>query len=71
MLFHLQVFRYLTDEQGVPLSDEVTSLSPPLDHWRRFMYVESMVGRRLGEVDHFKGGWCCVVLLAITVCRQW
>ncbi|KAG1678055.1 hypothetical protein FOA52_000851 [Chlamydomonas sp. UWO 241] len=46
----MEVFRHLDG-----LADEVASLSPPLEEWRRFVYCRSMAGGILGEVDHFQG----------------
>lgn len=37
------------------LNAQVSSASPPLGQWRRFVYCESMTGEVLGEVDHFPG----------------
>lgn len=45
-----QVFRPLGG-----LASEVAQLTPPLEHWRRFVYCQSMAGRLLGAVDHFPG----------------
>lgn len=36
------------------LAEEVARLSPPLDHWRRFVYCETLTGLQYGQVDHFK-----------------
>ena len=38
------------------VADIVAALSPPLEQWRRFRYVDRLVdGHLLGEVDHFPG----------------
>ncbi|KAK9819702.1 hypothetical protein WJX72_001426 [[Myrmecia] bisecta] len=46
----MEVFRPLDG-----LAAEVAASSPPLDEWRKFIYCESVLGKVLGEVDHFKG----------------
>jgi hypothetical protein len=65
---YTQVFRAIgggceTEDGGtgkVSLAAEVTSATPPLNEWRKFVYCHSMVGEVLGEVDHFKGGWAMI-----------
>ena len=52
-----QVFQPLSG-----LAAEVAQLSPPLAHWRKFLYCERLDGHVWGEVDHFKGG--CLGCLA-------
>lgn len=38
------------------LAAVVDQLSPPLMEWRRFRYVDQLVGGQVyGDVDHFKG----------------
>ena len=45
----MEVFRSL----GGDLAAQIVQRSPPLDHWRSFVYCESVTGRLLGSVDHF------------------
>jgi hypothetical protein len=45
----MEVFRSL----GGDLAAQLVQRSPPLDHWRSFVYCESVTGRLLGSVDHF------------------
>jgi hypothetical protein len=38
------------------LADLVEALAPPLDQWKRFLYVDRLVGgETFGLVDHFPG----------------
>ncbi|KAK9842673.1 hypothetical protein WJX74_000512 [Apatococcus lobatus] len=46
----MEVFRPLAG-----LAEEVRSMSPPLDQWRKFIYCERVTGHIYGEVDHFWG----------------
>lgn len=54
----MEVFRQMPDGRGghltASLAERVREASPPLDHWRKFVYCRSMTGEILGEVDHFK-----------------
>lgn len=45
----MEVFRGM----GGGLAAEVARQSPPLEHWRSFVYCESATGALLGSVDHF------------------
>lgn len=45
----MEIFRPLSG-----LAEAVSSRGPPLAHWRKFVYCESMTGAILGEVDHFQ-----------------
>lgn len=45
----MEVFRPLDG-----LAEEIRSMSPPLDQWRKFIYCERVTGHVYGEVDHFK-----------------
>ena len=45
----MEVFRSM----GGDLAAQIVRRSPPLDHWRSFVYCESVIGRLLGSVDHF------------------
>lgn len=45
----MEVFRGL----GGGLAAEIARQSPPLEHWRSFVYCESVTGALLGSVDHF------------------
>ncbi|CAI5526786.1 unnamed protein product [Closterium sp. Naga37s-1] len=38
-----------------PLYNHITSQQPPLEEWRSFVHCTHMVGRELGQQDHFKG----------------
>lgn len=46
----MEVFRSM---QG--LSRQISKSASSLDHWRKFVYCESLAGRAFGEVDHFPG----------------
>ncbi len=52
----MEVFRQIPSGQrpGNSLADDVRQASPPLDHWRKFVYCQSMTGRIFGDVDHFQ-----------------
>jgi hypothetical protein len=54
----MEVFRQMPDGRSggsvANLAVRVRAESPPLDHWRKFVYCSSMTGDILGEVDHFK-----------------
>ena len=52
----MEVFRQIPSGLvgGNTLADDVSQASPPLEHWRKFVYCQSMTGRVFGDVDHFK-----------------
>lgn len=44
------------NEKDDSLAAVVDQLSPPLMEWRRFRYVDQLIGGQVyGDVDHFKG----------------
>lgn len=45
----MEVFRPLDG-----LAEEIKSVSPPLNQWRKFIYCERVTGHVYGEVDHFQ-----------------
>lgn len=54
----------------VSLASAVSALSPPLDEWRRFRYVDDLVqGQLYGEIDHFSGTKSIQNLLSSLMCR--
>ena len=52
----MEVFRQIPSGfvEGNSLAEDVRQASPPLDHWRKFVYCQSMTGRVFGDVDHFQ-----------------
>ncbi|GMH41411.1 hypothetical protein BSKO_09321 [Bryopsis sp. KO-2023] len=46
----MEVFRGLDG-----LAERIVEASPPLEYWRKFVYCESVIGKVLGDVDHFAG----------------
>ena len=58
----MEVFRGMpapaeySDTCDESLSAAVQTLSPSLSEWRRFKYVDALIGGQVfGDVDHFKG----------------
>eukprot|EP00897_Mesotaenium_endlicherianum_P009928 jgi/Mesen1/8964/ME000056S08369 len=60
----MEIFRHMDG-----LADEISSQQPPLDHWRSFVYCQSMTGQILGSVDHFEVEEVFVMLIVNLLSR--
>ncbi len=56
----MEIYRQISGvDGGASLASAVAGKCPPLHEWRKFIYCESVLGKIIGEVDHFKVGLSC------------
>ena len=51
----MEIFRQIPSGLGGDsLAKQVSEACPPLSHWRKFIYCQTLGGHKYGEVDHFQ-----------------